>query len=51
MKQKVLRQYKIAISILKDIEISYLNKDGRYGKLAYQIQKQECERLKCILKV
>jgi hypothetical protein len=51
MKENALRQYNIAISILKDIEISYLNRDGRYGKFAYQIQKQECERLKCILKV
>lgn len=51
MKQNILRQYNTAIAILKDIEISYLNNDGRYGKQAYQIQKQECERLKCILEV
>lgn len=51
MKQNALRQYKIAIAILEDIKNSYKNNDGRYGKLAYQIQKQECERLKCILNV
>lgn len=51
MKQNILRQYKTALSILKDIELSYLTRDGRYGKFAYQIQKQECDRLKRILNV
>jgi hypothetical protein len=49
MKQNIVRQYKIAEQILKDIKESYLKKDGRYGKLAYQIQKQECVRLKKLL--
>lgn len=51
MNQNILRQYEIALSILKKIELSYLVKDGRYGKFAYQIQKQECDRLKRILNV
>lgn len=50
MKNLIQRQYDIANSILKDILVSYKNNDGRYGKHAYQIQKQECNRLHLLLK-
>jgi len=48
MKSQIQKQIEIAKAILKDIELSYKNKDGRYGAHAYSVQLKELNRLQDI---
>lgn len=47
-KEQIEKQIKIAKAILKDIELSYKNKDGRYGVCAYNVQHEELKRLESL---
>lgn len=44
-KEQIEKQIKVAKTILEDIELSYKNKDGRYGIYAYNVQYEELKRL------
>ena len=48
-KAQVTKQIKFAKSVLMDIVISYTNKDGRYGKFAYDVQNKELLRLQSLI--
>ena len=50
MKNKIQieKQINTAKSILKNIELSYKNKDGRYGVYAYSVQHEELKRLESL---
>ena len=47
-KEQREKQIKIAKTILKDIELSYKTKDGRYGVYAYDVQYEELKRLESL---
>jgi hypothetical protein len=52
MKEKqIKKQLQYALSILKDIEIAYAAKSLRYGKFAYDIQLNEINRLRNLMKL
>lgn len=46
--KQIQKQIEKAKTILTDIELSYKNKDGKYGIYAYNIQHEELKRLQSL---
>ena len=46
--KQIQKQIEKAKTILADIELSYKNKDGRYGIYAYNVQHEELKRLQSL---